>query len=77
MSLQGCFQEAPYGFVSQNIACLPKGYRPQREIRCLAPLLRKAGDDMGLLADQSLAVTLRCDGKITVSGGNVRMAPRI
>lgn len=45
--------------------------------RCLAPLLRKAGEDVSLLADQSLAVTLRCDGKITVSGGNVRMVARL
>eukprot|EP00913_Durusdinium_trenchii_P034971 g32713.t1 len=35
------------GFVSQNIGTLPEGVRPKREIRCLAPLLRKSPEEQG------------------------------
>eukprot|EP00435_Cladocopium_sp_Y103_P061195 s321_g22.t2 len=76
VTLQGRLMEATYGFTSQIIGILPERCRPQREIRCLAPLLRKSKDeDMGQcdLADQSIALTLKTDGKITVHGGNVHL----
>jgi len=76
VTLQGRLMEATYGFTSQIIGILPERCRPQREIRCLAPLLRKSKDeDMGQfdIADQSIALTLKTDGKITVHGGNVHL----
>ena len=40
--------EATYGFTSQIIGILPERCRPQREIRCLAPLLRRSKDEASI-----------------------------
>ena len=50
VTLQGQLMEATYGFASQNIGILPEGFRPQREIRCLAPLLRRSTEKVGRMS---------------------------
>ena len=76
--LQGSFDPAAFGIEAQTVAFLPEGFRPRRTVRCLAPLLNRRlnqqpGSDITqeLMADQSLAVTIRPDGQIAVEGGNV------
>lgn len=71
--LQGSLKEATYGPISQTVGFLPEGYRPLREIRCLATLL---GDDTSsdtFFVEHTVAVTLRPTGVITVQGGKVQM----
>jgi len=70
--LQGELLDANYGPVAQIIAILPKDIRPRREIRCLACLLSKEADGTGAIVEQTVAVTLRPDGSISVQGGKVQ-----
>eukprot|EP00408_Alexandrium_pacificum_P066979 CAMPEP_0171169204 /NCGR_PEP_ID=MMETSP0790-20130122/8095_1 /TAXON_ID=2925 /ORGANISM="Alexandrium catenella, Strain OF101" /LENGTH=1128 /DNA_ID=CAMNT_0011634047 /DNA_START=66 /DNA_END=3452 /DNA_ORIENTATION=+ len=69
--LQGRLMEATFGTVSQRLGTLPEGLRPAREVRCLASLLQLADGGSGSCAGNSVAVTLRPDGAITVQGGKV------
>jgi len=75
VSLQGQLAEATFGFSSQTLGILPEGCRPRREIRCITPLLRRSKEDDGQcdIADQSIALTVKTDGKITIYGGNVHV----
>lgn len=70
--LQGKLKDAVYGFISQHVGTLPEGLRPRREIRCLANLLQPV-DHGGNNVVNSVAVTLRPNGEITVQGGKVHM----
>ncbi|CAK0791228.1 unnamed protein product [Prorocentrum cordatum] len=67
--LQGELQEAVYGPLAQHVALLPEGFRPRREIRCLASLLRQEDD----VVEHSVALTIRPNGTISVQGGKVHM----
>lgn len=67
--LQGELQEAVYGPLAQHVASLPEGFRPRREIRCLASLLRQEDD----VVEHSVALTIRPNGTISVQGGKVHM----
>ncbi|CAE7548796.1 unnamed protein product [Symbiodinium pilosum] len=73
VTLQGSLLEATYGFSNLLVGYLPEGYRPKREIRCLAPLIHMPKqDDFACcpIADQTIALTVKPDGNIFVQGGN-------
>mmetsp|Transcript_48083 Transcript_48083/g.155115 ORF Transcript_48083/g.155115 Transcript_48083/m.155115 type:complete len:942 (+) Transcript_48083:58-2883(+) len=66
--LQGELKEAVFGPGSRLIGVLPPHLRPRRELRFLASLLREAEQDQRVL-EQTVALTLRPDGKMLVQGG--------
>lgn len=66
--LQGELKEAVFGPGSRIIGVLPPRLRPRRELRFLASLLQEADQDQRLI-EQTVALTLRPDGKMLVQGG--------
>eukprot|EP00927_Polykrikos_kofoidii_P006037 TRINITY_DN12434_c0_g1_i6.p1 TRINITY_DN12434_c0_g1~~TRINITY_DN12434_c0_g1_i6.p1 ORF type:complete len:1128 (-),score=179.92 TRINITY_DN12434_c0_g1_i6:307-3690(-) len=75
--LEGEFRGTSFGLLAQRIGSLPKGYRPVRELRFLACLVRepteKDDDPERRVLEHSVALTLRPDGTISVQGGRVHM----
>lgn len=67
--LEGELKEATYGPISHHVATLPEGYRPRREVRWLANLLRS--DEA--VVEHSVALTIRPNGTMSVQGGKVHM----
>jgi len=72
--LQGELQEAVFGPLAQIVGTLPEAYRPKREIRGLAHLLRADENDCNTpLVEHMVALTIRPDGCISVQGGKQQM----
>ena len=72
MCLQGELEEATFGPVNHHVGELPAGCRPQRELRCLTALVKTVEGTFGeahRILDQSVALTLCPNGKISVQGG--------
>ena len=74
MCLQGELEEATFGPVNHHVDELPAGNRPQRELQCLAALVKTVEGTFGeahRILDQSVAFTLCPSRKVSVQGGKI------
>jgi len=67
--LSGEIMFTKFGMLARQVTTLPEGYRPRRDLRWLGKLIEIKEEDGSSMIDQSVAITLRRDGTITVQGG--------